>query len=692
MVEMIQPVMCYDDNYVFKMKRGDLNLRVSRPKSLIFSVKPFGDESFIGYMLRLTELNHYETLSLIFQLTNIKDFTHSRFSLTDNSMIDLTLLAQLTRVNKSNLEALLYKPVQISQNRMMGLYSVFGQPVPHYAIRLRTPKVCTTCLQESSYARKIWDLALVTTCPFHQCLLLDECPNCRQRISWFRDGISLCQCKFDWRQHNMPTINDSALEVTRQIHRICRLPDTYINEEICDLTVNPLYKLDLGALLSALLFVAGQYKGMMDTQGRRLATSLRNGEIHHLLSKAWAVFSNWPGSYFSFLDWRRSQAPEISSTHGLHKDFAKYRSVLYRELSLGQLKFLKDGFEEYVTTQWDGGHISRLKRFSEPIRQNSKYTSKLEAKKLLNIGFCGIDNLIAAGILRAIVQKQDSSRLVLIERSSLLEFKAELDHSMYLKKVEELLGISGERVIELIDYGLLHPIRGPKIDGCKNWKFRETDVRSLLDDVSKRMTEMVDSLESHTISFLIALRSLRQVNVRAGQFVKAILEGKISPCGSGKKKVGLAGLLFFKGHIARYAKEEQREQKGEILDVLELSKYLGVSREAVYSLIGKGLIQSLERSREGCSGPLVTREALYQFNSIYIMSAKVARKLGTSSAYLAKLLKAHGVSPVSGRRIDGGCLTIFRKSDVDTIDVIKLINDSKITATPRNTRQLQQRV
>src|SRR5438067_12671300 len=152
---------------------------------LLFSSAPMYDESFLGYLLRLTELNCLSTLSWLLQIAKIKKYLQSKLSFAFNPTLDLLPLAQVTGVGEVELAALQYRPVSLSQQFVKN-YLVFGLPVQQYMIRLRHPKICTACLREKSYTRRIWDLAPITTCVIHKCLLLDECPNCGKRISWAR--------------------------------------------------------------------------------------------------------------------------------------------------------------------------------------------------------------------------------------------------------------------------------------------------------------------------------------------------------------------------------------------------------------------------------------------------------------------------------------------------------------------------
>jgi hypothetical protein len=183
---------------------------------------------------------------------------------------------------------------------------------------------------------------------------------------------------------------------------------------------------------------------------------------------------------------------------------------------------------------------------------NGKYVSRREAKDLLKVGVQSIDKLITVGKLKAIIKRQDRTRLILIERASLLGLKHELDQSLYLKQVQGLLGFSHKRVLELVTCGLLNPLRGPTVDGCSDWKFSEKEVKDLLHQINRRVRPNESVRPADAISFLMAFRKLRVTQVLMGQFIKDIFAGKIHPLGVSSKP-GLDAFQFSKQQLTEYA-------------------------------------------------------------------------------------------------------------------------------------------
>lgn len=541
-----------------------------RGRLLLFSSAPKSDESLLGYLLRLTGLNRLDTLSWMLQKAQIKSFVQTNVSFVFDPSINLLPLAELTGVDLVELSALFYKP--IDPEKAMGDYFMFGCTVPQYMIRVRQPKVCPACLQEAQYAHRLWELSPVTACPFHRCMLLDECPSCAKRISWSRSKVSCCQCGCDWRNYEARRVEESELGVSTQIYLQCKLLTSRGTPR--QQTYNsPIYNIDLKSFLSALFFIAGQYVGVVDTKGKHLAPSIRNVEIHLLLCKALAAFDKWPDNYFAFLDWRKEQARETQSAGGLRNEFSGYKSALYTQLASSQLDFMRSAFERYLSARWDGGYTAHLKRLDQTARMNGKYASRREAKSILKVGVQGVDGLINAGRLNAVIRHRAGGRMILIERRCLQEFKRELESSLYLKQVERVLGVSRERVMELVGAALLSPLRGPNIDGCGDWKFSKREVECLLAQAMGK-TRVANNGAGNTVGFLMAFRTLTRVNVGMAQFLRAILDDEVTPCGK-TTKPGLAALLFPKAEVSNYASKQRRKQVGETYSVIEAAVLLG---------------------------------------------------------------------------------------------------------------------
>jgi TniQ len=694
---------------------------VAKDRLLLFSAIPHLDESFIGYLLRLKEVNRYQTLSWILQLAGIKNYARSSFSFAFNGSLDVSPLARLTGVKESALASMLYVPLRLSEKRMMGDYSVFGSSVPHYIIQTRKPKLCPSCLRESNYARKIWELAPVTVCALHQCLLLDECRSCGKRITWNRTGISRCRCGFDWRDHETALVDDSELAVTRQIHLLCNLSvDSQTAGEFR--SNNPLYELGLRQFISALIFVASQLDGAaqrkgqrtIDTKGKHFAPSKSSAEIHALLCKALPVFDDWPNNYYSFLDWRRGQQKAREDATTSSHCFAGYKSALFLQLASDEFEFMRIAFREYrstrryeayVASSGSAGNISAGKKGKthfpttgaeisiagqmevEISKLHGTHVSGKKARGALKTTWPGLKGLIASGKLKAIVGRKGEQRLFLVEKASLEELKEKLERSLFLKQVERLLGVHFERIKELIECSLLNPLRGPEVDGCSDWRFDQNEITGLVERLTRGLSRKRGPDKKKALSFRLVLRKIGRAGISLGTLLQSVLDGEIKPC-SRSKENGLRSLLFREKQITDYVKSELRLLIGDTLSLPEAAKLLGVTRSAINFLVKNNFLHAEKFASAPPLGLFVKREEFDLFNEKYLLVREMASKHGTSSAYIVNLLSKQGVQPVSGPKVDGGRIYLVEKIKIEVLDLPSLISEEKKQAIAERTSLL----
>lgn len=90
----------------------------------------------------------------------------------------------------------------LEQRTVSANYQLIGRRFRVNQINTTRRKLCPVCLSERSVYPWYWSIRLVTACPEHHCLLVDEC-DCGKPLRW-RSGHERCNCG----QHvaNLPSI------------------------------------------------------------------------------------------------------------------------------------------------------------------------------------------------------------------------------------------------------------------------------------------------------------------------------------------------------------------------------------------------------------------------------------------------------------------------------------------------------
>ena len=161
-------------------------------KKLLRRPRPFKDESLAGYIIRLAESNYYPSPNWIFNMSSLKK-RGIYANLFYRNKDDLQKLSLLSEIEEDVLWSMAWTSKRQSNSIFMNTVKIFGDFVPIQSISKLHIKLCPICLRSAPYCRSVWDLSFITTCPLHNCLLIDYCPQCSKKIVYSRPGVSICK-------------------------------------------------------------------------------------------------------------------------------------------------------------------------------------------------------------------------------------------------------------------------------------------------------------------------------------------------------------------------------------------------------------------------------------------------------------------------------------------------------------------
>lgn len=299
-------------------------------------VEYYPEESLFSYISRLSDANYYPTPSCLYK-TLFGRYPGAKPNFV-NHVQGIELLAQLT-----------YTPYeQLLQSCFLydgesGLYQAgAGTFLRRCIIHSRGTKFCPMCVSESCYARRNWDLALITTCVRHSRLLLDRCPQCGMRISWLWIHRRSCLCGSNFLAMPSILVPPEHLAITSRIERLLGSLYEYLWEKDFPEVLLPL---DHEQLIKILIVFMGQYVGFIDTTGEVLVSIENHLNIHNLLVKVQSLFATWPKGFYSFLDWKRS-AWLIGA--GEEREYGEIYYILHKVLVNKEYDFLRNEFSKYL--------------------------------------------------------------------------------------------------------------------------------------------------------------------------------------------------------------------------------------------------------------------------------------------------------------------------------------------------------
>ncbi len=108
------------------------------------------------------------------------------------------------------------------------------------------------------------------------------------------------------------------------------------------------------------------------------------------------------------------------------------------------------------------------------------------------------------------------------------------------------------------------------------------------------------------------------------------------------------------------------------MDVGQISALLGTYPDAVRFLARKKGLEARDRDLAGRKRLIAKRSDVERFNRRFIFASVLARALKMNPTNLAEKLMSLGAQPVSGLRVDGALLYLFRRADVKRINIEEL--------------------
>jgi hypothetical protein len=161
---------------------AEFGIRSAKSPRLLIRSSPHPEEGLWGWALRSAELNGYAGPESILNMAGfLRPTPWSRQSV-------LAKLAALIDGTPSQFSSLV--PDKRGRGRRLSVLP--GLDLPLWMIETRRTKICPQCLRERALIPTVWDLAIWTCCPHHQCRMVRNCPVCQSPLTWGRRGINRC--------------------------------------------------------------------------------------------------------------------------------------------------------------------------------------------------------------------------------------------------------------------------------------------------------------------------------------------------------------------------------------------------------------------------------------------------------------------------------------------------------------------
>lgn len=312
-------------------------------EKLLVRPDPFQDESFIGYIIRLTEVNGYNSPNSILNYLQIPIFlSHNKSRIQEHfNKIDHKILHRLSEFVEKEPDKIL----NLISSDYMGKNSQTSiAKLNPKVIHCFPHKFCPLCLSDFAYHRKIWDLIIITACPLHKCQLVSFCPGCNNPLSMARSYVCICKCGVDFRNISPKYIADSRIRIAGHIYLYLGLLSSkhqFIPIE------NLLINYSLKEFCEILYFFVKRILRLRSNKTLHFTKLSSQKTLHLAVCKTLELFDNFPSNYLIFIE--RIAGRERYFTDELsYKYFSAYHSDFYNTIPSSLATFLYKVFNENI--------------------------------------------------------------------------------------------------------------------------------------------------------------------------------------------------------------------------------------------------------------------------------------------------------------------------------------------------------
>lgn len=428
-------------------------------------------ESFLGYLLRVSESNGYPLPTYVMSLAGLTDHEARRCHLP------LEKLASVLNYSPADLAPITWQPSNDSGHDVARLR---GHGFLARSLCLQHPKICPECIEEKSFAKAAWDIALMVGCPKHDRPLLWRCPGCGKRLTWLRPGLLKCSCGAELCESAKVRLAPALREFLDYVQRRFHGEDT---KPLYPARLLPLYAFEPMSLQALVLLVEIVGKCACGHMGRNRNNGKAVDDAWYLrVAQAGAeALSNWPSNLHRML----SQL--VDSGGGNEESLKQIDEALYKNSTAhDRFTFVKMAIMDYENERHFMIDPRRLKSVSIGI-QESKLLSLKQYAVLANVDIRAVRKAIDLGILAAKKVPMDNTVRYFVDTEVSPPHLAKQTGETYsLRRTALFLGLSEQTVSKLRDLGSLRPTHIPVPPTC----FRIEDLRRFREEMMKRAGTM----------------------------------------------------------------------------------------------------------------------------------------------------------------------------------------------------------
>lgn len=584
---------------------------------LVRTPKPADTESFLGYVLRVSEANGYDTPWHILRLAGISQDEMTRANFPVNK------LAKILGVSADALDHIAYA----YQGQLAEEYKLLGHPlgssINQPILRLSSPALCPECVSADGHIDAFFDLKLAVACPVHKRTVISHCPICGEALRLFRPGQLTCRCGASLADAVPVPVTPAVIDLMNILKAKLHSTDLTPSSIKQHLPIKSLLAMPLRALITNLPNLLKLNRA-----------NTRENPLHaaELIAEA---LSDWPRGLHRFLD----KAEEIDRNDPMSHliCFKRVSSSFFR-------KEIRENFA------WLHQELTQHGLPVSGESSQSRQTLHKEAQRRYNLN-------------KNLENADDSERTGFTPPSAIGQTLQRRDAAAYL-------GLPVSVLAQLQVTG--HFVQQHCIESKSGYHLADLDAffAKLLEASPRIYPSKVDLKATVSLSHALGKYRMHDSKQKAG-LVVAYLSGGLNSIGRSGNSTD--DIHFKLKDVSAFVASSRTLAAGGTLTQEQVAETLGCDPQAIPTLISRDYLTA-SPAREGTR---ITRPSFERFSQKYIPLAKIAKENDTTSLRLKRLCTQAGIPLLLVPRATGIEVPFIQRSHLERLLVTVTLHPSR---------------
>lgn len=321
-------------------------------KKFLCRPRPYPLESLASYIIRLAESNYYSSSGWIFRFSNLQSrIIHA--NVFNKEKDDLSLLSFISDVEESILWSMTFSAISLISSGHVISVDAFDSIISKKALHKNYTNLCPICLQHQPYYLLIWDFSFIHICPIHNCLLINKCQICHEKIKIYRASITLCKCSQSFCDSQPIFFKSESVNLALHVYKLCKMIKSEPEDTEKLFSSNPIMLLNLNHLVKLLYYVVDFSKlpYIKDKFLSRLQSQVELFKYGCYFEMIFSILNNWSHEFISIMsgyeNYLASSYPSIRMTDQKHQHVLSLFESMVKCFPGEKYRFFRGVIEDY---------------------------------------------------------------------------------------------------------------------------------------------------------------------------------------------------------------------------------------------------------------------------------------------------------------------------------------------------------